>query len=152
GGARRIRAHITALPGDLLPGACLPVRQRISPGRASKPVRRGAVAIGRAAAMFRVVLPAVAGVGGAATRDVGAPVEIRVAVEPIVPVDSDVVMPPPGAPAPSAAPERTHGDANTERDGCPRSVIPGRWVGDRGIRIYRRAIHGDRVVRRNVDD
>jgi len=59
-----IAGQIPALPADLLPGAGLPIRERITAGGAAEPIGRRAVTIGRAAAMLRVMLPGVAGISG----------------------------------------------------------------------------------------
>jgi hypothetical protein len=49
--------QVAALPADLLTCTGLPIRQRITARSAAELIRRGLIAIGRAAAMLRVVLP-----------------------------------------------------------------------------------------------
>src|SRR6185295_15695956 len=97
-------SEIAALLSDLLARAGLTVGQRVSPRRASELVCRLPVPVRGAAAMLRIVLPAVTvpDVRPVAAVDVGVPVEI------VISVDGHVIVAPAGTPAPAAAPGSTH--------------------------------------------
>ena len=92
----------------------------------------------------------------AATRDrvcgAVAPIDVRVAIEIVVHVDVDVVMPPSATPAPTAAPERPHHDADAKRNRNSRGVVAGRRVVDRRVGIYRGTVYHHGVVRRYIHD
>src|SRR5262245_3085930 len=101
--------------------------------------------------MLWIVLPFVTSIADAGTAaDVGAisATEVGIAVEIIVYVDINVVMSPPTAPAPAAAPRSSHCHTDTKGDGASGDHCPGRVgrVVNRGIRIRRRSINDCRII------
>src|SRR5262249_44282161 len=142
-----------------LPRALLPARERIAAGVASELVRGRAIAVGRSAAVRRIVTPVAALPAAALPAAALSPTALSAVslspvaavvldpVEVVVVVDVDGVVAPPAAAA-GAAPEGAHHHAEAERDerGSPRVV----GVVDRRIRVNRRAVDDDRVIGRDV--
>jgi hypothetical protein len=78
--------------------------------------------------------------------------DVRVAIEAVVMIDIDVIVSPTAAPTPTAAPKCAHHDAETERDRRARGVVTPRRIRDGRIGICRSAVHGLRVIGRDVDN
>src|SRR5246127_5011157 len=77
---------------------------------------------------------------------------IRVAIEIVVSVDSDVVVAAPStAPTPTAAPERPHHHTHAERNRHTRGIVARRRIIDRRVRIVCRTVHHDGIIRRHID-
>jgi hypothetical protein len=63
-----------------------------------------------------------------------------------------IVAAPSAITAPSAAPSRAYRHTNTEGNGHAGGVIARRWVVDRRVRIYRRAVNNRGIITGNIDN
>jgi hypothetical protein len=98
--------------------------------------------------MCGLVLPIVACIS--ATISTG---NVRVTVEIVIAIDSDIVVAPPGsAPPPTTAPGRPHGHTHTERNRHSRGVVPWWRIVNGRIGINWRPVHHNGIVGRYIND
>src|SRR5271156_3873044 len=111
--------------------------------------------------MLRIVLPVVAaagrqGAGAIYIARVDVPsIDIRVVVVAyviIVDVNVDVTAPPPTVIAPTAVVIGTDGEPDPEGDRNARSIITGRGVVNRRIRVDGRSVNGHGIIGRHIND
>ena len=103
--------------------------------------------------MLRIVLPVVAGPVAAADVCPVAAADVRIPIEIIIVVDGDVIVAAPAAViAPASVYCCTHHHSDAEGDRHSRGIITWWRIGDRRVRIWRRAINHRRVVAGDVND
>ena len=83
----------------------------------------------------------------------GARADVRVAVEVVVVVDIDIIVAAPSAaPTPTATPKGPHHDADTKGNCYSRGVVSRRRIIDGRVRVYRRTVDDDGIIRRHIYD
>ncbi len=101
--------------------------------------------------MLRIVLPVVSTVDVVSVPAIDVGIPVGIVDEVIVVVDRNVVVATPaGMVSPASAPSRPHRYANAEAYGCAGEISPHWRIGDRGIRVNRRAVDYHRVIAGNV--
>jgi hypothetical protein len=83
----------------------------------------------------------------------GARADVRVAVEVVVVIDIDIVVAAPtAAPTPTATPKGPHHDADAKGNCYSRGIVSRRRIIDGRVRVYRRTVDDDGIIRRHVYD